>query len=211
MAPYVDFAAVKAAVTFEQAIELLGLKMKKQGKTYRSACPSCQKGDDRSLAVTPGEGFYCHAQRKGGDVIAFVAHVRGCSQREAGGELQERFLSERPKQRPAPQERESDELQPLDHLTTDHPAIEALGLTSEVCDALGIGYASKGMMRGRVAFPLRLPDGTLVGYAGLATSGDQAPLMLLPSNLDQRIATPPKQEIADDKVVDFKKFFRNAS
>jgi hypothetical protein len=209
--PSIDFAAVKAAVSIEDAKDYLGLKMKREGDAFRSPCPTCGKGGDRALVITPARSaFYCFSVKRGGDCIALVAHIKGCSQREAATELQERFIGNAPKRietRPT----ETDELQPLDHLSADHPAIDALGLSVAACEALGIGYAAKGMMRGRVAFPLRLPDGTLVGYAGLATSGDQAPLMLLPSNLDERIAAPPKQEIADDKVVDFKKFYRNAS
>jgi DNA primase len=218
--PSIDFAAVKAAVSFEDAIAHLDLKMKQQGKTYRAPCPTCQQGGDRALAVTPGEGFYCHSQRKGGDVIAFVAHVRNCSQREAAAELQERFIgtasqsSHQTTRLPGTVKSVStgnDDLQPLDHLSTDHPAIEALGLSATACDAIGIGFASKGLMRGRVAFPLRLPDGSLVGYMGLATQADQAPLILFPRNLDEKVAAPPKIETTDDKIVDFKKFYRSAS
>jgi hypothetical protein len=45
--------------------------------------------------------------------------------------------------------------------------VEALGLTQEAAEALGIGYASKGMMKGYVAIPIRLPTGELTGYIGI--------------------------------------------
>lgn len=211
----IDFAAVKAAVTFEDAIQHLALNMKKQGKTFRSPCPSCQRGDDRSLAVTPGKGYFCHAQEKGGDVIAFVAHIRKCSQREAGAELQERFLgqSEKPRlQAPKAQATEpppTDGLQPLAYLTHDHPVIEALQLSGAVCQAIGIGFANKGKMRGRVAFPLRLPDGTLCGYLGLATTADMEPLILLPENLEERCSAPRKTE-EKPQSDDVRRFLRLA-
>lgn len=203
----IDFAAIKAAVSLEQAKDYLGLTMKFVGGQFRSSCPTCKAGGDRTLAITPLKGFYCFHVKKGGDVIALVSHIRGISQREAAAELQERFMREQPRQRQRPATEHTDELQPLDHLTTDHPAIEALGLSATACEAIGIGYASKGLMRGRVAFPLRLPDGTLAGYMGLATQADQAPLLLFPTNLDERVTAPPKQE-PDDKIVDFKKFYR---
>jgi hypothetical protein len=34
-------------------------------------------------------------------------------------------------------------------------------------EALGIGYAPKGMMKGYVAIPIRLPTGELTGYIGI--------------------------------------------
>jgi hypothetical protein len=34
-------------------------------------------------------------------------------------------------------------------------------------EALGIGYTSKGMMKGYVAIPIRLPTGELTGYIGI--------------------------------------------
>jgi hypothetical protein len=73
----------------------------------------------------------------------------------------------------------------------------------------GIGYAPKGIMRGRVVFPLRLPDNTLVGYMGLATAADQAPLLLFPKNLDERCAAPvaPKEE-TKPKAEELRKLFR---
>lgn len=200
---HVDFSVIKAEVSEEQAIEFLGLSMKWDGTQWRSPCPACRKAGDRALAVTPLKGYYCFAPKKGGDVIAFVAHIRGCGQREAAELLQEHFLegrvttAERKGTSRTTAESDApptDGLQPLDHLTTDHPVIEMLGLSATTCQALGIGFTAKGMMKGRVAFPLRLPDGTLVAYMGLATSPDQAPLLLFPKNLDEKVAAPPKVE-----------------
>jgi len=50
----------------------------------------------------------------------------------------------------------------------------------ETAEALGIGYARKGMMRGRVAIPIRKEDGTLVGYCGFSADAD--PFLKLPTN-----------------------------
>src|ERR1019366_207860 len=57
--------------------------------------------------------------------------------------------------------------QALDYLQNDHPAVEAVGFDQETAKALGIGYAPKGLMRGLVAVPVRLEDGTLAGYIGI--------------------------------------------
>jgi DNA primase len=191
---YVDFVAIKSAVTLEQAIHFLALRLKKSGKQYRGPCP-VHAGTDRTLAVTPGEGFFCFADHKGGDVIALVAHCREIGQRDAALLLAEHFrigsdAERQPAQRRAEPRQNAPQpaakgLEPLSHLSTDHEALELLGLSPAVCEALGAGFASKGLMNGRIAIPLRLEDGTLIGYAGLATRADQAPLLKLPSNLDE--------------------------
>lgn len=202
----IDFAAVKAGVSFEDAISFLKLTMKREGEQYRAPCPICRKGGDRALVVTPSKGFYCHAAKKGGDVISFAAHILECGQRQAAQQLQEHFLEGRV----TSARREStshstsdspsiDELQPLGHLSVDHVVIEALQLSATACQAIGMGVATKGMVRGRLAIPLRLPDGTLCGYLGIATDADMSPLLKFPPNLDERVS--PKK--ADDAVRQF--------
>jgi hypothetical protein len=45
--------------------------------------------------------------------------------------------------------------------------VEPLGLFQETAEALGIGYAPKGMMKDYVAIPGRPPTGELTGYIGI--------------------------------------------
>lgn len=54
---------------------------------------------------------------------------------------------------------------PIDN--AGHDAVLAVGFDPEDAQTLGIGYAPKGMMRGLVAVPIRLPAGELVGYIGI--------------------------------------------
>ena len=56
---------------------------------------------------------------------------------------------------------------PLAYLDPAHEAVEMLGLDAETAKALGIGYAPKGILRGTIAVPIRLEDGTLAGYIGI--------------------------------------------
>jgi hypothetical protein len=46
-------------------------------------------------------------------------------------------------------------------LEFDHIVVESLGIEANTAEALGIGYAPKGMMKGYVAIPVRLPTGEL--------------------------------------------------
>jgi hypothetical protein len=47
-------------------------------------------------------------------------------------------------------------------------ASEAVGFDADTAAALGIGYASRGTMKGLVLIPLRTDSGALVGYAGVS-------------------------------------------
>jgi CHC2 zinc finger len=87
-----DFQEIKVAVSLEKAAESLGLQLKPSGGAFRCACPKCE-GSDRQLVITPGKGWYCFNAKRGGDVIALVAHVKGIGQREAAAALVEQFLS----------------------------------------------------------------------------------------------------------------------
>ena len=48
-----------------------------------------------------------------------------------------------------------------------HHCGSARVVPGETAEALGIGYAPKGMMKGYVAIPIRLPTGELTGYIGV--------------------------------------------
>jgi len=92
MSTFVDFEALKARVKIEQTIPLLGLKLRQHGDQYRGPCPACKNGGDRALAINSGkQSYYCFSQRKGGDLIALVAHVRGMTQKDAAAYLDQQF------------------------------------------------------------------------------------------------------------------------
>lgn len=161
---FIDFAELKEKVSIEDVISMLGLEMKESGEQLRGACPACD-GSDRSLVVTPSKQvFYCHEAKKGGDLISLAAHIRMCGMKDAGQIIYDCFCSvaDRP-----PEKTGTGKFQPLAYLEHDHEAVSALGLDVETAVRLGIGYAKKGMMRGKIAVPIRLEDGTLVGYIGI--------------------------------------------
>lgn len=167
--PFIDFAELKSRVSMEETVARLGIKTTKSGNQLRAPCPSCKSGGDRALAITPAKSlFYCFAAQAGGDQIQLTSHVRNVSAKEAaewlGGTVQNSSVSGTST---GTVSKEHAGLAPLDYLEHEHPAVEAVGFDPATALALGIGYASKGIMRGQVAVPVRLSDGTLAGYIGV--------------------------------------------
>lgn len=211
MRPSVDFKALKS-VTLGQAIEFLTeLKLyKREGQQLRFPCPSCG-GDKRALSVNMDAGFRCFESGKhGSDAVALVAHVRSVSQYDAGRLLEEHFL--KAQRAPSAAKAEPDgrgELQALDYLVHEHLVAEMLGLSAATLEAMGGGYAPRGTMAGRLLIPLRMNDGALVGYLGIATKEDQEPLLRFPDNLEERCTAKPKVAVAEKPQPDqLRRLFR---
>jgi DNA primase len=188
---YVDFATVKEQVPVEQAIERLGLSLKQRNGQWRGPCPTCQSGGERALVVTPAKrAFYCFGARVGGDVIAFVAHIRDCSMKDAA-----EFLSEgnststsavsrnSTSSGTVPEERSKEgvrNLRPLTYLQPGHETVLGMGLEEDTCVSFGAGYAPKGIMRGRLAIPIHDWNGNLVAYCGRTVTRD-SPTLIFPN------------------------------
>ena len=178
----IDFKSLKQQIDLEDAINYLGLTLKRNGRQWRGKCPACNTGDDRALVITDGRGAYCHALGRGGDQVFLVSHIQNISMREAAERLVEHYeidastplpqerapvTATRPQEpaQPAPQARKetattptdaagSTALAPLAYLQYEHEAVQALGLTPDTAEALGLGYAAKGQDR-RSALPRR--------------------------------------------------------
>ncbi|MEO9894794.1 MAG: CHC2 zinc finger domain-containing protein [Paracoccaceae bacterium] len=169
MSTFIDFEAVKAANPIGDVAERLGLNLKKAGNQLRGPCPSGE-GGERAFVITPAKAvWYSFGLQQGGDVLALVELVNECSTKEAAHFLAGETVP--PERRNKRQSKESAEtrggFRALDYLEPDHVAVEALGIESEDAKALGIGYAPRGVLRGSVAVPVRLSDGTISGYIGI--------------------------------------------
>lgn len=167
---FIDFQELKSRVRIEHVISMLGLQMKDHQGQHRGACPVCKSGGDRALVITEVKAsFYCFAAKKGGDIISLVSHIRGIGQREAAEEIARHFglMDNTAPTVPQEQQKREPTLSPLQYLEHDHPLLDALGIEPEDAERIGIGYAPKGTLSGHVAIPVRLPDGSLVGYVGI--------------------------------------------
>lgn len=163
---FVDFAEVKANNPIKDVADRLGLELKKSGNQLRGQCPSGE-GGERAFVITPSKGvWYSFALERGGDVLALVELVNGCSTKEAAQFLSETVPLEKREKRQSSQGEERG-FRPLDYLDPDHAAVEALGIEADAAQQLGVGYAPRGILRGKVAIPIRTEDGTLAGYIGI--------------------------------------------
>jgi DNA primase len=160
----IDFQQLKQSVGIEEvARNFLELPLSPHEDTLRGECPSCGTDNPRALLITPAKGlWYCFTKKVGGDLIALVAHVTKTSQRESAESLANVYMVEKK------QEQKTDgALEPLNYLEPVHERCTALGFPESIAKLVGVGFAPKGMMRGTVAIPIRMPDGSLIGYIGV--------------------------------------------
>src|SRR5437588_10173666 len=89
---WVDFKAIKAAVTIGQVIDRYGLKLKRSGKELRGRCPIHQgDGTDSFHANAEKNAFHCFSCQAKGNVLDFVAAMEKCSVRDAALKIQNWF------------------------------------------------------------------------------------------------------------------------
>jgi DNA primase len=173
----VDFAEIRERVSLEQAVQFLGLDLKRDGAAYRGPCPHCASGGDRALIVTPAKGFYCHAQKRGGnDSTSLVAHVKGLSQRDAAAELQEHFLTV-PKATPSGTKKTASGFDPdaFAQKLVYSGEVEDMGISEDEAHALSIGFHPQ---RELVYFPVRNADASIAGFIAIT---DAAAIKLPPT------------------------------
>jgi hypothetical protein len=88
-------------------------------------------------------------------------------------------------------------------LDQEHPWLAGAGLLPETVREFGLGFCSKGMMAGRVCFPLRNSKGELLGYAGRWPGDDPPegqPLWRYPKDLDLSRLVYPAERLAEVPV-----------
>jgi hypothetical protein len=55
---FIDFKAIKAVVSIEDAANVLKLSLKKIGNQLRGSCPACGNQDERIVVITPSRGLF---------------------------------------------------------------------------------------------------------------------------------------------------------
>jgi DNA primase len=188
---WVDFGALKQQVSMTEILEHYGLldklKPQKGGDELVGLCPFHQE-KRRSFHVSVlKNAWQCFGCKRHGNILDFVAHKEGVDVRQAALMIQGWFgvgddkpvdtipnvaetktvFSETPGQG-------VDEKVPanppltfeLKNLDTKHPYLRERGLSKEAVEHFGLGYCSRGLMKGRIAIPIHNERGELVAYAG---------------------------------------------
>lgn len=162
-----DFERIKANYPIEGVAERLNLKLKREGKQLRAACPSGQ-GGDRALVITPEKNvWFSQAVKKGGSVIDLVAFVNNLTLPEAARWIEGNQVSapEKSATRAVP----NGGMNPVE-LVHDHPSVLVSGIEAEDAKRFGLGFREpvEGKTRagaGHILVPV-YADGKLAGYVG---------------------------------------------
>lgn len=98
MGMWVDFNAVKAAVSIEMVLSRYGVDWlrKNPGCELRGRCPIHGGSGDSFHANTNKNNFQCFSCQAKGNVLDFVAAKEKCSVRDAGLKLQDWFAISSP-------------------------------------------------------------------------------------------------------------------
>jgi DNA primase len=197
---WVDYRAVKAAVSMETVLANYGIRLHRLDNEHlRGRCPlpaHTSKSSRESFIVNAQKNAWaCHSDscvaarggQIGGNVLDFVSAMENCSIREAALKLQNSFVVISPP-RPsiagprdlspdaAPSTVRSENRPPsftLRRIDHSHPYLTERGLDAETVQHFGIGYnRGSGFMSGRILIPIQDENGFLVAYAG--RSVDQA-------------------------------------
>jgi len=178
---WVDFSAVKRAVSLETVLGHYQVDLRRRGDQLQGCCPIHQgRRDDSFRAHLTRNVFHCFACQARGNVLDFVAAMERCSIREAALRLQQRFgvraAEARNKGNRELVRKEEGKNVPLRFtlrgVEENHPYLAERGIDPTTAAEFGVGfYVGPGLMSGRVVIPIRNLRGQLVAYAGRAVDG----------------------------------------
>ena len=198
---WVDFKAVKAAVTMEMILGRYQINwLRKKDDELRGRCPIHQgEGTDTFHVSLSKNAFHCFSCKARGNVLDFVAAMEKCRVRDAALKLAEWFTITEDKS-PAPEAAKPESRVgesaavvnkalnfQLKNVDPAHPYISGRGITRETAEAFGVGYFSgRGSMCGRVVIPIHNERGELVAYAGRSIDGSE-PRYKLPAGFHKSV------------------------
>lgn len=184
MKGWVDFRAVKQAVSLEAVLRRYQVKGLRRRRNQLEGCCPIHRGerDDSFRASLSKNVFHCFACQAKGNVLDFVAGMEQCTIREAALKLQDWWRGSaiaRPGAEPAGRRkrelvREKEGCNPplrfaLRGVDGSHPYLVQRGIDRDTAVEFGVGfYAAEGLLRGRIVIPIGNERGEIVAYAGRA-------------------------------------------
>ena len=199
---WINFRALKAQVSIRDVLERYGCldSLKAKGSKLVGPCPVHGGRNGTSFNADLERNVWncfsdCKREGKsGGNVLDLVMRMEGCSIREAGEKLCDWFdlsftrdgdsrnsakVSQKTAGRAAPAAHTHAAENPplkraLSGLKADHDYLVDRGIDKKTAEHFGVGYCSRGLMRGRIAIPIHDAAGELVAYAGRAVADELA-------------------------------------
>lgn len=213
MTTWIDFKDLRQHLSFEQVLRHYNVDVKRKGNQHQGFCPLPNHGGKRrspSFSANLERGiFHCFGCGAKGNVLEFAALMErknpedGKELRFVALLLQERFgpaIGDAPEMRSEPKATKPTAPAlpvvvngPLDFelkgLNQAHPYLLSRGFTLATVVTFGLGFASRGSLKDRVAIPLHDQAGQLVGYAGRvvddSTIGEDNPRYRLPTKRER--------------------------
>lgn len=191
----VDFQAIKEHARFETVLAHYGIWLAGPGAERSTLCPFHLESVPSFRVNVERKVFYCFGCDAKGDILDFVAKMEAVSIKEAAALVASLCGVPQNVEHPAriqPKDRKRNRRdgsaldsrreqtagnRPLSFTLTldpDHPYLAHRGIARDVTDTFGLGYCSRGVMRGRICIPIHDQDGNLVAYAGRWV-GDDVP------------------------------------
>jgi DNA primase len=190
-APWLDADDIKNNVSIEAVLSKYGIldKLKQKGSRLVGLSPFRDEKSP-SFSVDTQKNIWNDFGGKPevpGNVIGLVQAIEKCTFREALVILHRDFIGgvldtptqeasctsqnpEPPPRRGAPS-RDAENVpfgRELKGLRFEVPLMQGKGITAATCKKFGVGYCTSGLMKGRVAFPIRNVKGEILSYAGRA-------------------------------------------
>jgi len=226
---WVNFRELREKLDFREVLTHYGVKINaKNHVQHHGPCPlPAHEGPRRSSSFSANFDkriWRCFGCNRQGNLIDWVCHMENLDPsnpgdvRKAALILANRYsiTSDRPTPKAKPKENRPETAAsraivnaPLDFtlkgLDPEHPYLNAKGFANETIGQFELGYASRGLMQGRIAIPLRNLEGQLIGYAGKIV--DES--LITEENPEYRF---PSERIHDGKRYCFSKslFLYNA-
>jgi DNA primase len=182
---WINFKELREHLSFEQVLGhyKVPLNLKRDGQ-HLGPCPlpghAAQNRSPSFSANLTRRIFQCFGCKAKGNVLDFAALMEradpkdGAALRKVAAKMQDLFCKpEPPPELPMVSESSTGKAvinAPLDFelkgLDSSHPILRERGILSETAKFFGLGVASKGLLKDRLAIPLHDAEGKLVGYAG---------------------------------------------
>lgn len=192
---WVNFAELRKMLGFDVVLAHYKVEVKRKGDQHQGPCPLPCHGDGPNVAPFSAhlvQGiFQCFGCGAKGNIIEFAALMEradpedGSALRQVALRLRAALLPDDQAAPPAPKAEAPKPVAatatpstarvlvnaPLDFelkgLEPAHPAVLGKGIDAGTAAHFGVGFCSRGFLRGRIAIPIHDGDGRLVGYSGL--------------------------------------------